>query len=213
MGSPGSSWQAAARRGPGVAGIVDKCFPAKAVVDVSKIMSLRGKKYMDYSLLFDGDHLEEVGHLLDPSDLKDAQEVRKDFQIANVKASSSSYSSNTAASSSSASGGARGGGEIRANPDAERRKQLPPDLDARSATPADIKALLPFRKGVSVTRDSRLHFRWVGTYPRDEPPFPLSRAFGRDGDAEAHHAALVEVLQWVWREHTASTEEACPFEW
>lgn len=180
------------------------------------ILQLRGKTYEE-SLLFEADNLEDVSDLMDDMDLKEAKEQRK--QHVTKKAAQQAKKGDSEAIPAPQAPPAPAGGHSSSSsssgqpaPHASRRKQIPPDLSAHSSTPAELKRLLPNIPGVSLTRDTRLHFRWVAKYPRHAPPYSNSKAFGKFGTEQDQQEALKVVLRWVWSEHTEATGESCPWD-
>lgn len=75
-------------------------------------------------------------------------------------------------------------------------------LQAATYLPEDIRGCL-------ITKDERLHFRWVGSYPNTEAPFSFSCVWN-EGITEKQ--ALGRVLRWVWACHTMATGQDCPWD-
>lgn len=198
--------------GPLLRALLSFIFPKWSQGAIQEILALRGKKSLLDSLLFEGENLEDVSHLLDSTDLKDAQRERKEH-CAKKRAKQAGLPESLAIKPKPA-GGVSGGSasSSSSSSDGARKKQVPPDINVRSCTPTALKAYLPPVAGACVARDTRLHFRWVGEYPRPEPPHSHSKAFGKHGSEADQRAALMHVLAWMWEEHRQITGQACPWD-
>eukprot|EP00971_Amphidinium_carterae_P241164 4787823-Amphidinium_carterae.4 len=73
------------------------------------------------------------------------------------------------------------------------------------------KELLPSVAGCRLTVDQKRFQRWSGTYPREHPPFYVTKAWGA-GTGLSTAQALKYVLEVVWSWHAEATGERCPYD-
>eukprot|EP00928_Gymnodinium_smaydae_P037540 TRINITY_DN26039_c0_g1_i2.p1 TRINITY_DN26039_c0_g1~~TRINITY_DN26039_c0_g1_i2.p1 ORF type:complete len:778 (-),score=94.37 TRINITY_DN26039_c0_g1_i2:74-2407(-) len=73
-----------------------------------------------------------------------------------------------------------------------------------------IALFLPQVKGCNAVVEKEWHHRLRIFYPRDCPPFSVSRNYRED--AESKRLAVKSCLEWVWGEHSAVTQRPCPFD-
>lgn len=66
---------------------------------------------------------------------------------------------------------------------------------------------IPQVKGCSIYKDTKLHMRWVCSYPTPSPPHSTSQAFGVSSDK----AAMLHCIKWLWAQHVANGGEECPY--
>ena len=95
--------------------------------------------------------------------------------------------------------GKGGGRKVKAKPVA-----CPAHVDG--LTLLEARELLPACDGLKLYKDTTLHVRWEGYYPRSECPRWVTRSFQISGDK----AAMAVVLTQLWAWHTVATKEQCP---
>lgn len=159
-------------------------LPDLSDAEVDAILEKRKmKKPLEFQTILTEEVADEVQHLLDEDDQSDAQGLAKEVRAAAKIAIA--------------------------------RKAMAPEVGLRpvrltSLSLAEARAFLPKVKFCTLA----LHKNsgWLVKYPCRQPPMSHTSAWALDGGDSAALGALKEALRWVWAEHTAQTEEACPWE-
>jgi len=115
----------------------------------------------------------------------------------------SAESSAKATSSSSSSG-------LSGPPTALPRKRAPVRPEGGHLSEQEAKEFLP--PGCRVHQETKWHIRWRLVMPhKDAPPYSNTKSFQYD-DPASQHSALLSVLNWGWKHHTAMTGQVCPWD-
>lgn len=77
-------------------------------------------------------------------------------------------------------------------------------------TAAEVQHLKPKVPKCTLAVDRSRFMRWVGFYPRAEPPRSQSRVWTLPGWSERR--SLMAAVAWLWQCHKEATGESCPFD-
>lgn len=158
------------------------------------MLSIMGKRNMKakpkFDATLDGEDLELVADMMDESDLIEAKKALNKYHH-------------------------------RVQEEKSKLEQLAQQSKHKGRAPRKVPAhehetlerarkLIPQVANCTLCLEARWHLRWRAQYPREFPPYSMSRSFA-EGDLAAKRRALFEVLAWLWAEHQRATGESCPW--
>ena len=89
------------------------------------------------------------------------------------------------------------------------KPRFPMESAAGAYTVQEVRALLPSRGSLKVSRETRWHTRWRARFEGTAPPNTRSIMYGGAiSEAEAVH----RLAQWAWAVEQRLGGEPCPFE-
>lgn len=78
------------------------------------------------------------------------------------------------------------------------------------AEPSEVQYLRPRVEGCTLTVDRTRFMRWVGYYPRTDPPRSRSKVWTMAGWSE--HKSLLYAVAWLWQCHREAGGDPCPWD-